>query len=184
MEKCFEKVSAECRKELEESLMTKIIEDFQKEMVEEDFYKYEVQLQSIRFITCMTNDELEKSIELTIDLLEELKNLNNGGLNAQMLQEKVRKVETEYQDEVMRQLVIWNEVFNKKLHEIIGEIDVVRRVGGAYAMLISNPCFYSAIYAVYERLVDNFDDEKLYYHSVYLLVRAVMRMHSNEIKDA
>ena len=183
MGKNFKKISAEFRKEIEEILKMTILENFQKEMVEEDFYRYEVQLQSIKFVTYMSNEELEKSIELTIDLLEELKNLNNGGLNARMLQEKVRNIETKHQDELMQQLAIWNEIFNEKIYEIIGRIDVIRRVGGAYAMLISNPCFNSAIYAVYERLVDNFDDEELYCHSAYFLVRAVMHMRSDEIQD-
>lgn len=183
MEKSFERVSAEFRKEMEEILKTTIIDNFQKEVVEEDFYKYEVQLQSIKFVTYMSNEELEKSIELTIDLLEELKNLNNSGMNAQMVKEKIENIETRYQDELMRQLTLWNEIFTERIHEIIGEIDVIRRVGGAYAMLISNPCFKSAIYAVYERLVDNFDDEELYCQSAYFLVRAVMRMHSDEVES-
>ena len=183
MEKSFEKVRVEFRKEIEGILKMTIFENFQKEVIEEDFYKYEVQLQSFKFVTYMSNEELGKSIELTIDLLEELKDLNNNGMNAQMLQEKITNIETQYQDEVMQQLAIWNEIFNEKIYEIIRELDVIRRVGGAYAMLISNPCFKSAIYAVYERLVDNFDDEKLYCQSAYFLVRAVMRMHSDKTQE-
>ena len=183
MEKSFEKVSVEFRKEIEEVLKMTIIENFQKEMVEEDFYKYEVKLQSIKFVTYMSNEELEKSVELTIDLMEELKILNNDGMNAQILQEKITNIETQYEDELMRQIALWNEIFTERIHKIIGKINVIRRVGGAYAMLISNPCFKSAIYAVYERLVDNFDDEELYCQSAYFLVRAVMRMHSNEIQN-
>lgn len=183
MEKSFEKVSVEFRKEIEEVLKMTIIENFQKEMVEEDFYKYEVQLQSIKFVTYMSNEELEKSVELTIDLMEELKILNNDGMNAQMLQEKITNIEMQYEDELMRHIALWNEIFTERIHKIIGKINVIRRVGGAYAMLISNPCFKSAIYAVYERLVDNFDDEELYCQSAYFLVRAVMRMHSNEIQN-
>lgn len=183
MEKSFGKVSAEFRKEIEESLKMTIIENFQKGAVEEGFYKYEVQLQSINFVTYMSHEELEKSIELTIDLMEELKTINNGGINAQMLKEKVTNIETQYQDKWKLPLVLCSEIFTEKMYEIIGNIDVIRRVGGAYAMLISNPCFKSAIYAVYERLVDNFDDEELYCQSAYFLVRAVMRMHSDEIQE-
>ena len=184
MEKRFEKVSAKFRKELEKDIKMTIIKNFQKEMVEEDFYKYEVQLQSFKFVTYMTNKELEKSIELTIDLLEELKNINNGGLDARMLQEKVRDVETKYQEEALQQISILNEIYTDKIYEIIGEINVIRRVGGAYAMLVSNPCFNNAIYVVYERLVDNFNDEELYCFSAYFLVRAVMRINSDEIGNA
>ncbi len=129
MEKSFKKISDEFRKEIEEILKMTIIENFQKEMLEE----------------------------------------------------KIVNIEVEYQKDIIRQLAIWNEICSERMNEIIAKIDVVRRVGGAYAMLISNPCLKSAIYAVYERLVDNFEDEKLYCQSAYFLVCAVMRMHSDEI---
>lgn len=64
MEKSFEKISAGFREEIEEIIKMTIIENFQKEKTEEDFYKYEVQLQSIKFVTYMLNEELVKSIEL------------------------------------------------------------------------------------------------------------------------
>ena len=64
MEKSFEKINAGFREEIEEIIKTTIIENFQKEKTEEDFYKYEVQLQSIKFVTYMLNEELVKSIEL------------------------------------------------------------------------------------------------------------------------
>lgn len=50
-------------------------------------------------------------------------------------------------------------------------------------MLISNPGLISAICAVYERLVDQFDDEDLYAESCFLLLRAIMRMHSEEVRN-
>ena len=126
---------------------------------------------------------IRKDNYLYASLKNASKNLNNGGMNAQMLQEKITNIETQYEDELMRHIALWNEIFTERIHKIIGKINVIRRVGGAYAMLISNPCFKSAIYAVYERLVDNFDDEELYCQSAYFLVRAVMRMHSNEIQN-
>ncbi len=183
MERNFKKVSAEFRKEIEGTLKFTIIENFQKEMVEEDFYKYEVQLQMIKFVTYMSNEELEKSIELAIDLIEEMKSVNNAGLNKQMLEEKILSIEEEHQKDVIRQLAIWNEICSERMNEIIEKIDVVRRVGGAYAMLISNPCLKSAIYAVYDKLVDSFDDETLYCQSAYFLVRAIMHMHSDEVEN-
>lgn len=71
---------------------------------------------------------------------------------------------------------------SEEVVKIICEIDVVRRVGGAYAMLISNSGLKSAIYVVYEVLVDKFDDENLYRQSAYFMLRAIMRMHSEEVK--
>ena len=40
----------------------------------------------------MSNEELEKSIDFTFELLEEMKKANNGGLNTQILKEKVHSI--------------------------------------------------------------------------------------------
>ena len=181
MEKNYEKISDELREEMVELIKKTIIDTFQKEKIKEHFYRYEVQFQTIKFMTCMTDEELDKSIELTIDLMEELKNINNGGMTGQVLKEKAMQLESEYEDELIRDLFLWEELCNKEVKNIIRELNVVRRVGGAYAMIISNPCFKSAIYGVYEMIVDKFDDDTLYCQSAFFLARAVMRMHSNEM---
>ena len=183
MNRKYEKLNDEFRNELEKDLQTAIVEQCRKGELEEHFYKYEVQLQNIRFITYMSDEELESSIKMTIDLLEEMKEINNEGIGEQELRKRVADIEENNEDEFMRDLHIWNILCSEKIIDIIGKLDVVRRVGGAYAMLISNPCLKSAIYVVYERLVDNFDDEELYCQSAFFLLRAIMRMHSKEIKE-
>lgn len=67
--------------------------------------------------------------------------------------------------------------------KLIAQIDTTRRVGGAYAILISNPGLIGAICAVYEQLVDRFDDDEMYDLSGYFLLRAIMKMNSNEYKE-
>lgn len=181
MEKNFDVISIEFRKEIQKDLELLIVKNFQKEVGEGEFREYEVPLQSIRFVTRMTDDELRKSIALTIDLMEELKVVNNSGMNAEKLKEKAANIESSSRDELLQQIAVWKVICNEKIYEIIREMNAVRRVGGAYAMLISNPCFKSAMYAVYDKIVDNFDDEELYYESAYFLVRAVMRMHCREM---
>lgn len=44
-------------------------------------------------------------------------------------------------------------------------------------MLIANPQLKSAILSVYQIIVDDFGDQKLYYHSTEFLIRAMMNMH-------
>lgn len=183
MDKQFEKLDSETRAELENILKSTIVEQFRQDAIEESFYKYEVQLQDLRFITNMSDEELERSIKLTIDLLEEMKAINNSGMDGTVFRKKVTEIEEQYEDELMRQLHIWNLLCPKEVVKVISEIDMVRRVGGAYAMLISNPGLKSAIYSVYEVLVDNFDDENLYCQSAYFILRAIMRMHSEEVKS-
>lgn len=179
----YEKLNDEFRNKLEKDLQMAVVEQFRKEEMEEHFYKYEVQLQNVRFITYMSDEELESSIKMTIDLLEEMKEINNKGLCEQELRKRVADIEENNEDKLMRDLHTWNILCSEKIVDIIRKLDVVRRVGGAYAMLISNPCLKSAIYVVYERLVDHFNDVELFCHSAFFLLRAIMRMHSDDIKD-
>ena len=183
MNKKYEKLNDEFRNELENDLQIAIVEQCQKEEMEEHFYKYEVQLQNIRFITYMSDEELELSIKMTIDLLEEMKEINNEGLCEQELRKRVADIEENNEDKLMRDLHTWNILCSEKITDLIKKLDVVRRVGGAYAMLISNPCLKSGIYVVYERLVDNFNDVELYCQSAFFLLRVIMRMHSEDVKD-
>ena len=181
MNKRFKKISNKSRSELEESLQLAVIEQFRQEEVEKGFYKYEVQLREIKFVTGMSDEELKQSAKLTIDLLEEMKEINNSGMDRETFCGKVAEIQEREKDELMQQLHMWEILGSKKMKEIICELDCVRRVGGAYAMLISNPCLKSTIFGVYDVIVDKFDDEELYRQCCYFMMRAVMRMHSNEI---
>ena len=184
MNKNFEKLNDKLRSEIENGLQMAIVEQFRKEAMEENFYKYEVQLQNLRFITYMSDEELERSIKLTIDLLEEMRAINNDGMDEKEFRKKVADIEENCEDEFMRRLYVLDILCSQEMVKTISEIDTVRRVGGAYAMLISNPGLKSAIYVVYEVLVDHFDDETLYCQSAFFMLRAIMRMHSEEVKES
>lgn len=183
--KQFEAITEKEHSEIEEILVEAINDKFRKEELSENYFKYIVELQSNKFVTEMSVDEVEESAKLTVDILEELKNINNSGINRAEL-EKIEKEKERKDDDggdVMQVLEIWNRISTEHLASLMHELDRVRRVGGAWAMLIANPCLISAIYAVYDRLVDSFDDENLYLQSAYFLMRAVMKMHSDEITE-
>lgn len=186
MEKRFDELIEEERMMVEEILYSSIVKHCRKEMIEENYYKYEVMLQNMKFETEMTDEEVKTSVKLTIDLIEELKRINNDGMNRdafeRMVAEKLINGESASK-EIMQTLNIWAELKNDKISEIIGEIDEVRRVGGAWALFLANPMLISAIYAVYERLVDNFDDGDLYCQSGFFLLRAIMKMHARELDE-
>ena len=158
--------------EIEEVLIKAVNDQFRKEKISENYFKYEVVLQGNKFIAAMSVDEVAESAKLTVDILEELKNINNSGINR----------ETDG-DNVMQILGIWNSIKTEQLLELISKLDRVRRVGGAWAMLIANPCLISAIYAVYDRIVDSFDNDDLYMQSAFFLMRAVMQMNSDECEE-
>ena len=177
----YEKISETKGNEIQNELFNTVVDCFRKEKLEDGFYKYEVPLQEIRFVTAMTDEELKDSARLTIDLMEELKNINNNGFDKAAF-EKVDQDSKNLENKVAQVLRIWNLMSTDELICIMYEIDSVRRVGGAWAMFISNPGLISAVVSVYDVLVDHFDDEELYVTCSYFLYRAVMKMHSNEIE--
>ena len=181
--KQFEKIDEEKRNELDKELREHIVKFFQTEEEKDGYYKYEVELQDIRFFTYMSDKELEKSSQLAIDLLEELKEINNGGMVESEYREKVQEIEENEENEALRILKTWDVLCSDKMRKIIAEIAYTRRVGGAYAMLISIPMLKNAYSAVYDRIVDAFDNEEWYWHSAFFLLRAIMMMHSDKIEN-
>lgn len=174
----FEKISQEDRKKLEKVLYKTIVEAFRTEKIKENYYKYSVKLQDIIFVTDMTDDELKESINIACDVMEELKKINNEGMDKKKLKEIQDK---EYTDELFETLDIWNAIATEHLKELLNRADVVQRVGGACAAIIVNPVVISAIIIVYEIQVDKFDDEELYAQGAYFVTRAIMKMHGTEI---
>ena len=86
----YEKISETKRNEIQNELFNTVVDCFRKEKLEDGFYKYEVPLQEIRFVTAMTDEELKDSARLTIDLMEELKKSITTGLIWQHLKKWIR----------------------------------------------------------------------------------------------
>ena len=157
-----------------------LVEDFS---LEADLCKYEVKLQEQRFVTYMTDEELKKAAEYAIDVLEELKSINNSGIDKNALTQFENEIEEKTNSDVMRLLFGYKKIESKKIKELIKEIENFRRVGGAYAMFIATPSFLCVIYSVYAAVVDRFDDEEMYWQSGIFLCRGIMKMHSEEISE-
>lgn len=174
----FEKISKKAREKLEKIIYKTIVEEFRTEKIKESYYQYSIKLQDTIFVTDMTDDELKESINIACDVMEELKKINNGGMDKKKLKEIQDK---EYTDELFETLDIWNAIATEHLKELLNRADVVQRVGGAWAAIIVNPVVISAITIVYEIQVDKFDDEELYAQGAYFVTRAIMKMHGIEI---
>lgn len=175
----FEKIEDADRERLEKLLYKSTIDGYRKTKISDEYYQYEVILQKRKFITDMTDKELKDTVHLAIDLMEELKDINNNGLNEERFEDYLKEVSADSGKgwELMQVLKMWEFLATEQMKEIIAEVDKAQRVGGAWAMLIANPQLHSAILSVYKIIVDNFDDQKLYYHSTEFLIRAMMNMH-------
>ena len=188
--KKFEPISKEEREGLEEALVTAVKEQFQKEMVEDEYYQFDVELQSIKFRTYMTNKELKQVASYTVDILEEMKTINNNGVSRAKFEEIKESVPKKFEGnhEMLRQVCHAVEVMKKisteTLDSLVEEIAELRKVGGAYWMLMSHPTFRQALFAVYDVIVDRFEEkeERNWYDiSAFFLMRAIMRVRSEEI---
>ena len=174
----FEKISKKAREKLEKIIYKTIVEEFRTEKIKESYYQYSIKLQDTIFVTDMTDDELKESINIACDVMEELKKINNGGMDKKKLKEIQDK---EYTDELFETLDIWNAIATEHLKELLNRADVVQRVAGAWAAIIANPVVIRAITIVYEIQVDKFDDEELYAQGAYFVTRAIMKMRGTEI---
>ena len=175
----FEKIKDDERERLEKLLYKSIIEEYRKNKISEGYYQYEVVLQKTKFLTDLSDQELKDTVHLAIDLMEELKNINNNGLSKEKFEKNLKEVgvDSGKRWELMQVLNIWQIFATEQIQKIIVEVDKAQRVGGAWAMLIANPKLKSAILSVYQIIVDDFDDPKLYYQSTDFLTRAMMNMH-------
>lgn len=89
-------------------------------------------------------------------------------------------MEYKEENEYLQKLYAWERIKTDEMRRIIREIDKVARVGGAWALLIANPSLNIIAYGVYDKLVDDFDNEEWYWLCGFYLTQAIMRMYGNE----
>lgn len=181
----FEKIKGAERERLEKLLYKEIIMEYRETKISDEYYQYKVILQNKKFLTNLTNQELKDTVHLAIDLMEELKEINNSGLNKERFEDYLKEVGADSGKgwELMQVLNIWQFLATEQMKEIIAEVDKAQRVEGAWALLIANPQLHSAVLSVYKIIVDAFDNQKLYYHSADFLVRAMMNMHGQSCNE-
>ncbi len=190
--KKFEPISKKERKQIEEGMVAAIKEQFQKDKVEGEYYQYEVFLQNIHFRTYMSHKELAQTASYTVDIMEEMKEINNSGVNRTKFEEIKQNADKNIKSKDGELRTLWhaievvNQMSTEKLNGLVAEIAEFRRVGGAYWMLMSKPYFQQTLYAIYEVIVDRFDEteERNWYDtSAMFLMRAIMRVRSEEIDE-
>lgn len=178
----FGMISKEERLEIEDGLYKHIIRDCWADKKEKDkeFLILYAQLQNIQFKTKITESDLRESVRLTIELLEELKQINNNGLNKEkftdLMQQKIK-----HNEDISGYLGVWNKAFNNDgMIKLMHDIDRTQRVIGAFAIFMANPIFVQTVVVVYDVIVDNFDDKEKYMACTSFLLRGILRMNAEE----
>ncbi len=175
------------RKKLKEFILNMVMNGNDSH-VKKEGTRYTVKVQNFTFTCSYTDDEIEHIVDDCILILEELQEITSNGYTREMLEE-ARKTGKEKCDDtngskiqaLFKTIDVYNSFSTPRLEELVDDIAVTARVGGAWFMLLSRPAFIDAIFAVYEIIIDKFDDEKIYLSSLDFLVRNAMRMHSDNL---
>lgn len=181
-DKClFNSITAEKRIMIETMIIDDVNGLYRKETVIGEAFEFVFDIYDSQYKTYMSYADMKISVGLTIDIIEELKNINNKGLVKKEFCKILDDID-KMSNESMRLMEMWNRIATDTLNRLIYELDCVRRVGGAWAFFIANLEVHSAILAIYNSIVDSFDDEELYIQSVFFLLKYVMKMRSKECK--
>ena len=181
----MERLNEQDRKELLKAAKLRIKKDFKtKEKIKgagKGVHGYRVVLQGKTYYTVLSDEQLEAIIEKCMDIYDEMINIYESGLTS----EEIKKYQKEYGisrdfgDNVVGFVKYYSSRFaTERMKDIVCELDDICGVGGAYAMLIANPTFASAIVSAYNRLVDVYENENREYtaQAIYFLIRAAMKM--------
>lgn len=176
----FGKINNIKRKNLETEYYVKMQELFLVENMNDGFHKYDLGKEEDSYIRYVTDEELRQIIKLAIDMLEEMKVINNSGVNRTAFDKILNEEKAKGENKYLQTLFIWESMETDKMKIIIKEIDKVARVGGAWALIVGNPGLRAIAYGVYDKLADDFNNEEWYWLCGFYLTQAIMRMYGNE----
>ena len=176
----FERINDLVRKKLEREYYWKMLDLFLVEKMDDGFHKYELGSEEDSYIRYVTDKELMEIIKLAIDMLEEMKVMNNSGVDRSELDRILEEEKAREENEYLHKLYAWERIKTDRMRNIIEEIDKVARVAGAWALIIGNPSLCSVAYGVYDKLVDDFDNEEWYWKCGFYLTQAILRMYGKE----
>lgn len=169
----YKNMTNEKRKRLEQDVFEKAVKELKKKEIGKELYEFDITIQKIKCISYLSKNELKKSVHMVIDILEELKKLNNSRMDKSQLEKIEKKVES-IQDYVMQTFQIWNKISTENLEKLIEQTLEIRNVNFTTAIIFDRPKMISAIISVFFMQVDKFDDEELYELSVWFLLRTFM----------
>lgn len=144
---------------------------------------YEVSIQEVRFRCAYTDDEMRGIIRTCVKIMKELIDINANGYTKEKFDSHnlFGEGNDNSEEQFDQMLDKCKDYETEKLNLLIAEMAGYTRVGGAWFMLIAAPGFRQVIYAVFERMLDDSDDEDMWFSCLYFLIRGAMKMHSNEI---
>ena len=136
----YQAITKEDRAEIEVGLYDQVLKDSWNDRKEKngEYLICHCKIQDIPFTTEMTEDELKTVARLTIDILEELKNIHNTGLNKEKFKALFQQYITENND-ITGYFKIWEEAFRtEKMQLIFSEIDQINNPDASVGVCCSH----------------------------------------------
>ncbi len=146
--------------------------------VKKDGSLYHVVVNNLTFTCSYSDDEIKDIASLCLELLEELRNINENGYTRKEL-EKAQQVHDDKQ--IVGTMDIYKSFATAKIEDIVKRLGETTRVGGSFYIIVARPVFIRGIYVVFDLIIDNFENAELYFSALYLLIRIAMYMHGSEI---
>ena len=160
---------------LKDTLLMRIMKNDTPRIIK-DGDKYDVTVQNNCFSCHYTDEQMGSIASMCLELIKELKRINEGGYTRENLEEAI----AENEEDIFQVIHAYNSFSTDRMEEIVSQLGDVTRVGGAYYMLISKPGFIQGIYVVFKASIDRMDDIQTIFDSLYMLIRLAMRMCSEE----
>ncbi|MBP3781783.1 MAG: hypothetical protein J6I68_00890 [Butyrivibrio sp.] len=166
-----------------DAILSRLQEDYATEEEIEDGCCYEVSIQDIKFRCAYTDDEMRGIIRTCVKIMKELIDINANGYTKEKFDsyDAFGEESDNSPEHFGKMLDRCKDYETEKLNLLIAEMAEYTRVGGAWFMFIAAPGFRHVIYAIFERMLDDSDDEDMWFSCLYFLIRGAMKMHSDEI---
>ncbi len=183
----FESIDLAYRTELESLLYETIVKEARTDERKKGIFEFIVTIEDVRFRTYMSDSDLLEAIVYAIDLLEELKTINNSGLDSasfkEMLAERREAMKGKDEDEckIYLGLKVVHSIYTEKLCEIKGKLAEICCVGSIGFAFIFSPLMDKIIYEIYQQIVDHFDEEERYVASALFILRDIIKMRSEDL---
>ena len=172
------KINEKTAQEIKDELVRQIMGNGTPYIIKDGDH-YDVNAVNVHFRCTYTDEQIAQMADLCLELLEELRRINEEGYTRKDLEQAERDAAGS-RWELTETMSIYGSFASEKLEEITKQLGTVTlgRLDGASYVLLARPAFIRCIYVVFDVIIDKFEDVWLYDGSLLLLIRGAMQMNS------